>query len=82
MKRARYLLNWYICLETLLLESKSNLSKMVTKVFESVGRTLVSKVSFNFSAQKANKFQSGFIYQYAFIMLLGFSALLTFLIVR
>jgi NADH-quinone oxidoreductase subunit L len=31
---------------------------------------------------KANKFQSGFIYQYAFIMLLGFSALLTFLIVR
>ena len=31
---------------------------------------------------KANKFQSGFIYQYAFIMLLGFSALLTFLIIR
>jgi len=31
---------------------------------------------------KANKFQSGFIYQYAFIMLVGFSAFLTFLIVR
>ena len=31
---------------------------------------------------KANKFQSGYIYQYAFIMLLGFSALLTFLIIR
>ncbi len=31
---------------------------------------------------KANKFQSGFIYQYAFIMLLGFSAFLTFLIVK
>tara|TARA_A100001011_G_scaffold389696_1_gene471675 strand:- start:707 stop:2617 length:1911 start_codon:yes stop_codon:yes gene_type:complete len=31
---------------------------------------------------KASKFQSGFIYQYAFIMLLGFSALLTFLIVK
>ena len=31
---------------------------------------------------KASKFQSGFIYHYAFIMLLGFSALLTFLIVR
>ena len=31
---------------------------------------------------KAIKFQSGFIYQYAFVMLLGFSALLTFLIVR
>ena len=31
---------------------------------------------------KASKFQSGFIYQYAFIMLLGFSALLTFLILK
>jgi NADH-quinone oxidoreductase subunit L len=31
---------------------------------------------------KANKFQSGYIYQYAFVMLLGFSALLTFLIVK
>ena len=31
---------------------------------------------------KANKFQSGYIYQYAFIMLIGFSALLTFLIVK
>ena len=30
---------------------------------------------------KAVKFQSGFIYQYAFIMLLGFSALLTYLII-
>ena len=33
-------------------------------------------------SQKASKFQSGFIYQYAFIMLVGFSALLTFLIVK
>ncbi len=31
---------------------------------------------------KANRFQSGFIYQYAFMMLLGFSALLTFLILK
>ena len=31
---------------------------------------------------KANKFQSGYIYQYAFVMLLGFSALLTFLIIK
>ena len=31
---------------------------------------------------KANKFQSGYIYQYAFVMLLGFSALLTYLIVK
>ena len=31
---------------------------------------------------KAVKFQSGFIYQYAFIMLIGFSAFLTYLIVK
>ena len=31
---------------------------------------------------KANKFQSGFIYQYAFMILLGLSALLTFLILQ
>ena len=31
---------------------------------------------------RAIKFQSGFIYQYAFVMLIGFSALLTFLIVK
>ena len=37
---------------------------------------LIKKIS-----QKANKFQSGFIYQYAFVMLLGFSALLTYLII-
>ena len=39
--------------------------------------TLIKKLSI-----KANKFQSGYIYQYAFIMLLGFSALLTFLILK
>ena len=38
---------------------------------------LIKKISI-----RANKFQSGYIYQYAFIMLLGFSALLTFLIIR
>ena len=31
---------------------------------------------------KASKFQSGFIYQYAFMILVGFSALLTFLILQ
>ncbi len=31
---------------------------------------------------KAVKFQNGFIYQYAFVMLIGFSILLTFLIVK
>jgi len=37
---------------------------------------LIKKIS-----NKAVKFQSGYIYQYAFIMLLGFSALLTYLII-
>ena len=31
---------------------------------------------------RASKFQSGFIYQYAFMILIGFSALLTFLILK
>ena len=39
--------------------------------------TLIKKFSL-----KANKFQSGYIYQYAFVMLVGFSALLTFLMVK
>ena len=39
--------------------------------------TLIKKLSL-----KANKFQSGYIYQYAFVMLVGFSALLTFLMVK
>ena len=39
--------------------------------------TIIKKLSI-----KANKFQSGYIYHYAFIMLLGFSALLTLLIIK
>ena len=35
----------------------------------------------NFSL-RAVKFQSGYIYQYAFIMLIGFSVLLTLLIIK
>ena len=31
---------------------------------------------------KASKFQSGFIYQYAFMILIGLSVLLTFLILK
>ena len=38
---------------------------------------LIKKLS-----SKAVKFQSGYIYQYAFIMLIGFSAFLTYLIVK
>ena len=38
---------------------------------------LIKKLS-----NKAVKFQSGYIYQYAFIMLVGFSAFLTYLILK
>ena len=38
---------------------------------------LIKNLSF-----KASKFQSGFIYQYAFMILIGLSALLTFLILQ
>ena len=51
------------------------------KIIDGFGPDGVSALIKKFSI-KANKFQSGFIYQYAFIMLLGFSALLTFLIVK
>ncbi len=51
------------------------------KIIDSFGpdgiALLIKKISV-----KANKFQSGYIYQYAFIMLLGLSALLTFLIIK
>ena len=51
------------------------------KIIDGFGPDGISALIKKFSI-KANKFQSGFIYQYAFIMLLGFSALLTFLIVK
>ena len=51
------------------------------KIIDGLGPAGISALIKKFSI-KANKFQSGFIYQYAFVMLLGFSALLTFLIVK
>jgi len=51
------------------------------KLIDGFGPDGISEIIKKFSI-KANKFQSGYIYQYAFIMLLGFSALLTFLIVK
>ena len=51
------------------------------KIIDGFGPDGISSLIKRFSV-KANKFQSGFIYQYAFVMLLGFSALLTFLIVK
>ena len=51
------------------------------KIIDKLGPDGISSFIKNLSL-KASKFQSGFIYQYAFMMLLGFSALLTFLILN
>ena len=51
------------------------------KIIDGFGPDGISSIIKKFSV-KANKFQSGYIYQYAFVMLIGFSALLTFLIVK
>ena len=50
------------------------------KIIDKFGPDGISNLIKIFS-NKAVKFQSGFVYQYAFIMLLGFSALLTYLII-
>jgi len=49
------------------------------KIIDRFGPDGISSIIKNLSI-KASKFQSGFIYQYAFMILLGLSALLTFLI--
>ena len=51
------------------------------KIIDQFGPDGVSSIIKKISI-KANKFQSGYIYHYAFVMLLGFSAFLTFLIIR
>ena len=51
------------------------------KIIDKFGPDGVCSLIKNLSL-KASKFQSGFIYQYAFMILLGFSALLTFLILN
>ncbi|MDB9739763.1 NADH-quinone oxidoreductase subunit L, partial [Candidatus Pelagibacter sp.] len=51
------------------------------KIIDKFGPDGVSSIIKNLSI-KASKFQSGFVYQYAFMILLGFSALLTFLILQ
>ena len=54
---------------------------MDVKVIDKFGPDGVSLLIKNLSL-RASKFQSGFIYQYAFMILIGFSALLTFLILK
>ncbi|MDA9604921.1 NADH-quinone oxidoreductase subunit L [Candidatus Pelagibacter sp.] len=51
------------------------------KIIDKFGPDGISILIKNLSL-KASKFQSGFIYQYAFMILIGFSALLTFLILN
>ena len=51
------------------------------KTIDKFGPDGISNLIKNFSI-RAVKFQSGFIYQYAFVMLIGFSVLLTLLILN
>ena len=84
-----FLLNkWYFdeIYETLFVKSSKKFGLFLWKFFDikvidGLGPDGISGIIKKFSI-KANKFQSGYIYQYAFIMLLGFSAFLTFLIVK
>ena len=85
----QFLLNkWYFdeLYDALIVKPSKNLGLFLWKFFDiklidGFGpdgiSTFIKKCSL-----KANKFQSGYIYQYAFVMLLGFSALLTFLIIK
>ena len=55
--------------------------KIDLEIIDKFGPDGISKLIKNFSI-RAVKFQSGYIYQYAFIMLIGFSLLLTLLILN
>ncbi len=84
-----FLLNkWYFdeLYEYLFIKSSKNIGLYLWKIFDikiidRFGPDGVSNTIKKFS-MKANKFQSGYIYQYAFVMLLGFSAFLTYLIIK
>jgi len=79
---------WYFdeFYEIIFIRSSKKLGTILWKLFDikiidGFGPDGIAKI-IKKSSLKANKFQSGYIYQYAFVMLVGFSALLTFLIVR
>ncbi len=84
-----FLLNkWYIdeLYETLFVKSSKNIGSFFWKkgdrgTIDRFGPDGVSKLIKNIS-DKAGKFQTGFIYDYAFVMLLGLSILLTYLILN
>ena len=67
--------------EDLNIDTSRRFSVNGSNIIDKFGPDGISK-AIKFFSNKAIKFQSGFIYQYAFIMLLGFTALLTFLIVK
>ena len=85
----KFLLNkWYFdeLYDSLIVKPSKSLGLFLWKFFDvklidGFGPDGISTLIKKFSL-KANKFQSGYIYQYAFVMLLGFSALLTFLIIK
>ncbi len=79
---------WYFdeLYEVLFVKSSKFLGKYLWKkidglVIDRFGPDGLSNL-FKYFSLKAIKFQSGFIYQYAFIMLLGFSLILTIVIVK
>tara|TARA_B100000686_G_C16159044_1_gene650585 strand:- start:105 stop:629 length:525 start_codon:yes stop_codon:yes gene_type:complete len=83
-----FLLNkWYFdeLYDYLLIQPSKKLGKFLwqnidVKTIDKFGPDGISNLIKKFS-NKAVKFQSGYIYQYAFVMLLGFTALLTYLII-
>ena len=79
---------WYFdeLYEKVLVEPSKKIGRFLWKkidglVIDRFGPDGISQLIKNFSV-RAVKFQSGFIYQYAFVMLLGFSVLLTLLILK
>ena len=85
----QFLLNkWYFdeLYDFLIVKPSKNLGLFLWKFFDvklidGFGPDGISSLIKRFYL-KAKKFQSGFVYQYAFVMLLGFSTLLTFLIIK
>ena len=85
----KFLLNkWYFdeMYEKVIINSSKKVGIFLWKfldlrIIDGFGPDGVSRIIKKLST-KANKFQSGYIYHYAFIMLLGFSALLTLLIIK
>ena len=83
-----FLNKWYFdeLYEIIFIKPSKKLGKFFWKsidlnIIDRFGPDCISKI-IKILSLKATKFQSGFIYQYAFIMLLGFSAILTFLIIN